>query len=320
MAGMIEFYNLEKTPNCARDKTHYYCDYVELLALINGIDGVSNSDVYDRFLEDDKISDIGSLRGSEQNESWVSEIDRWFGEIEARSVAYGDSYPFFLDDRRVVRKSNISDFQKIYVGLLLCSSMRNISNSSILSSAFEYASFCAMKNYLPPLSEVHLFGVSSGVISRYSGSLESKIKKLSEDTGYRVSSRKNLFRRIDNGDGGADIVAWIPFGNDINRDKKLFFVGQSASTMRWPEKQLSGARLKTYLDIENTVMNVLYVPYDMRDYDRDFKESGQITTDILFDRHRMINLLTPDDLFSNDTGVEFKAAIDFALDFEEDIV
>lgn len=317
---MIEFYNLEKTPSCARDKTHYYCDYVELLALISGVDGISSSDVYDRFLEDERLSDIGSSKGAEQSESWMSEIDSWFGEVASRSIAYGESYPFLLRDRRLTRKPKTSDKQKIYIGLLLCSSLRHISENKILSSAFEYASFCAMRNYLPTLSEVHIFGVSSGFNSRYSGSLESKIRKLSEDTGYRVSSRPDLFRRVDNGDGGADIVAWIPFESDVSREKKLFFIGQSASTMGWPDKQLSGTRLKSYLDIENTVMNVLYVPYDMRNYDRNLQEWGQITTDILFDRHRMINLLTPGELFSNDTGVAFKDAIDFAVDFEEDIV
>ena len=174
MTGMIEFYNLEKTPSCARDKTHYYCDYVELLALISGVDGISSSDVYDRFLEDERLSDIGSSKGAEQSESWMSEIDSWFGEVASRSIAYGESYPFLLRDRRLTRKPKTSDKQKIYIGLLLCSSLRHISENKILSSAFEYASFCAMRNYLPTLSEVHIFGVSSGFNSRYSGSLESK--------------------------------------------------------------------------------------------------------------------------------------------------
>ena len=177
-----------------------------------------------------------------------------------------------------------------------------------------------MKKYLPNIAEVHIFGVSSGTVGRYTGSLEIKMRKLAGDTGYNLKSRPNLFRRVDNGDGGADIVAWVPFNNDSNMDKKLFFIGQSASTMAWPDKQHSGERIKSYLDIENTVLNVLYVPYDMRDYDRNIQEWGQVTTDILFDRQRMINLLDPEDLFSGNIGQQFKSVIEYAASYSEGIV
>lgn len=320
MTGMIEFNKLDKTPNCAKDKTHHYCDYVELIALVNGSDGVSNSDIYDRFLEDDRIASIGSELGAEVNESWVSSIDTWITEIRSRIIAYEECYPFLFCDGRIVRKAELTERNHIYIGLLLCSCLRNFDNTSILSSSFEYASFCAMKKYLPNIAEVHIFGVSSGTVGRYTGSLEIKMRKLAGDTGYNLKSRPNLFRRVDNGDGGADIVAWVPFNNDSNMDKKLFFIGQSASTMAWPDKQHSGERIKSYLDIENTVLNVLYVPYDMRDYDRNIQEWGQVTTDILFDRQRMINLLDPEDLFSGNIGQQFKSVIEYAASYSEGIV
>ena len=60
MAGMIKFKILEKTPSCAMDKTHHYCDYIELITLCNGVDGLSSSDIYVRFLEDEQIKEIGS--------------------------------------------------------------------------------------------------------------------------------------------------------------------------------------------------------------------------------------------------------------------
>ncbi|WP_305404325.1 hypothetical protein [Photobacterium leiognathi] len=116
---MIEFKILEKTPDCARDKTHHYCDYIELIALCSDEDGLSNSDIYDRFLDDGRISEIGSEDGAESNESWVAEIGNWFSELSARVIAYGDSYPFHFVEDRFALKQEIDDSHCVYLGLLL---------------------------------------------------------------------------------------------------------------------------------------------------------------------------------------------------------
>jgi hypothetical protein len=319
---MISFKILEKTPECAKDKTHHYCDYIELLTLVDGGDGLSISDVYDRFHDDNKIDGIGTSDGAEVISSWEEEINNWFQELQARVSAYADKYPFIFKDKRFSLKENLTNHQLIYIGLLLCSSLRYIEGSSVrtLPSVFEYLSCSVMKTYLPSMAEVHIFGVSSRTQGRYHGSLEEKIRLLSEDASYPVSTRPNVFRDRDNGDGGVDIIAWLPYNGDINLDKKLLFIGQSASTMDWPNKQHSGERLLNYLNIETQILNTLYVPFDMRDIDRNIKEWHLVTTDVLFDRHRIINLLNPEDLFSESIGAEFKAIIDSAITFEESIV
>ncbi|BCV56418.1 hypothetical protein TUM17384_03630 [Shewanella algae] len=316
---MIEFKSLEKTPVFARDKTHYYCDYIELIALCSDSDGLSNSDIYDRYLEDDRIKEIGSEDGAQSNERWVSDIENWFSELQARVVAYGEYYPFFFEGSRFAFKSELTDCHRMYLGFLLCSSLKYIQGSSLFSSAFELASLYAMKAYLPNIAAVHTFGVSSRNIGRYTGSLEDKIRLLSQDTKYPISSRPNVFRNGDNGDAGIDIVSWLPFSDDVNLDKKLLLVGQSASTVEWAQKQHSVDRIKSYLDIETKVLNVLFVPFDMRDYERNINEWTLVTTDILFDRLRMLKLIEPDELFSSGLGDEFKQAISSAIDFVESI-
>jgi hypothetical protein len=316
---MIEFKILDKTPIHAKDKTHYYCDYIELVALCGDENGISNSDIYDRFHEDDKISSIGSEDGAESNEAWVGEIDIWLQELKSREICYDDKYPFSFEDGRFKIQQNLTDHQLVYLGLLLCSSLRYIEQSHIFSSAFERASLYAMKEYLPQIAEVHTFGVSSPSV-RYSGSLEVKMRLLSSDLNYPVSSRPNVFRQRDNGDAGIDIIAWLPFNLDSNLDKKLLFVGQSASTTDWSQKQASVDRLKSYLDIECSFLNVLFVPYDMRDIDRNIQEWTLVTTDILFDRHRLLQLLKPEAIFSAQTGAEFKSLIESAVIFVEDIL
>lgn len=317
MGGMIEFKNLERTPSFARDKTHYYCDYIELIALCSDYDGLSNSDVYDRYLEDGKIEDIGSDEGAASNERWVSLIDNWFSELKARLVAYGDYYPFYFNGSRFAFKEELTDKHLMYIGFLLCSSLKYIEKKSLFSSAFEFASLCAMKAYLPKIAEVHTFGVSSKNTGRYVGSLEKKIRLLSQDTRYPISSRPNVFRNGDNGDAGIDIISWLPFYEDINLDKKLLLVGQSASTVEWAQKQHSVDRINSYLDIETKVLSVLFVPFDMRDYERNINEWTLVTTDILFDRLRMLKLIAPEMLFSGELGIEFKSAIRSAIEYVE---
>ena len=121
---MIEFKILEKTPDCARDKTHHYCDYIELLALCGDEDGVSNSDIYDRFYNDGRIADIGTEHGAESNDDWVNEINEWFEELRSRTLAYGDIYPFEFNNHRFDLKCTLNDEEYVYIGLLLCSLLK----------------------------------------------------------------------------------------------------------------------------------------------------------------------------------------------------
>ena len=317
---MIDFVNLESTPDIARDLTHHYCDYVELLALVDSDNGVSRSDVYDRFLEDSRISGVGSEEGGKSYDQWTSEIDDWFTELSSRALAYSDTYPFEFHAGLFTLKDNLTDRQYLYLGLLLCSLLRYVQSRSSLSSAFECLCLYATKSYLPHIAEVHLFGVSSGNSSRYEGNLETRIRLLAEDMNFPVSNRPNLFRNRDNGDGGVDVVAWLPFNNDSNLDKKLVLIGQSASTLEWATKQHSVERLRSFLNIENNFLNTLYVPYDMRDASRNLSNWSLITVDILFDRHRILQLVQPDEFFSSSLGRSMYELIDAAVFFEEDIV
>ncbi|WP_119394088.1 hypothetical protein [Salinibius halmophilus] len=317
---MIEFKNLDKPPRCSRENTHYYCDYVELMALLDGGDGVGVSEVYDRFYEDEQIGEIGSEGGAASNEYWVSLIEDWFVEINSRVEAYATFYPFERKNNRLVLKAELIEENYLYISFLLCSLLRYIDGTSRLAGAFEYASYFAMKGYLPGFAESYPFGVSNGNSNRYTGNLENKIRRLGDDLGYSVSQKANVFRRRDNGDGGIDIVAWIPFLNDVNKDKKIVFVGQSAATLDWPNKQGSVSRINSFLHIDNNVVNTLFVPFDMRDSDRNICEWNQVTTDLLFDRVRMLSLIPVNEFFETEVGREMKEFALSAASFEEDLV
>ncbi|XQF94090.1 hypothetical protein ACOBV9_22410 (plasmid) [Pseudoalteromonas espejiana] len=116
---MIDFKPLEVTPKQAFSKSHYYCDYIELLALLDCDDGVSQSDIYDRFYDDSVIEDIGTEDGSETNEIWNHRIQNWFTEIESRAFFYSDFYPFEFQNGRLKKRADLSDRRLTYIGLLL---------------------------------------------------------------------------------------------------------------------------------------------------------------------------------------------------------
>ncbi|VVM25332.1 hypothetical protein BSPWISOXPB_5252, partial [uncultured Gammaproteobacteria bacterium] len=52
--------SIDNVPKELYHKKHYYCDYVEILALINNQDIVSISDIYDRFKENKDIEKINN--------------------------------------------------------------------------------------------------------------------------------------------------------------------------------------------------------------------------------------------------------------------
>ncbi|EOU8887096.1 hypothetical protein ACN0AB_004767 [Escherichia coli] len=318
---MIEFKLLHKTPNETLCNSHYYCDYLELLALVDCDDGLSINDIYDRFLEDNKISDIGTENGSINNEEWMGRISGWFEEINCRISHYGNNYPFTYDGNRIKKINNITHNHYIYILLLLCSSLKYLNGYHSLTTLFEQISFASLKKYLPNNAEVHVFGVSSERNARYFGSIEQKYSRLAQDLGLTRSTRPNVFRDRDNGDGGVDIVAWIPFRDDPNLDRKQIFLGQSASGKNWSYKQASVDRVKNYImDLPSNAQNILFVPYDFRDSNRYFCQNDEITASLIFDRHRIIKLIDINDINIGAWVETIQRIIDYALSFEEDII
>ncbi|MER2497059.1 hypothetical protein ABS858_13255 [Vibrio neptunius] len=321
MNGTIDFKPLETTPSKAYSKSHYFCDYIELLALCDSDDGVSQSDVYDRFLEDGKINDIGSENASESNESWNNRIYLWFSEIESRAHFYGDGYPFEIYNGRLKKKDTLVDIHFVYFSLLLSSLISYIRNYHVLTSTFELISSLALSNYLPRVSRVHIFGVSSLDNDRYTGSLENKMTLLASDLNLTKSTKANVFKQGDNGDGGVDLVAWVPFEGDPTLAYFQIYLCQCAAGKDWTKKQASVERVENYLiDIPDNTQNVLFVPYDFRDAERYFSEPGEITASLVFDRHRILTLVEPNEVFSGKVGKELKNYIETAVEFEEDIV
>ncbi|MCV6590968.1 MAG: hypothetical protein OIF57_18395 [Marinobacterium sp.] len=327
---MFEFGNLDSTPSESKYKSHYYCDYVELVSLCEPDDIVSVSDIYDRFYEDGKVSHgVSSLGDSnsddgdacEPDERWVIRITEWFDILAVRMSVYGESYPFEVSGTSIRLKDNLSSQARLYLALLISSSLKYVdSNRNLFTSAFEEISSLTLRSYLPPSGRAYVFGKSSASDSRYEGSLKEKMSALAKDLGVKVVANDEDFQYYDTGDGGVDIVAWVPFDQDVNKDCIQLLFAQCAAGKNWDSKQNSVVKLKNYLNLPDGAQNVLFVPYDLRGANRQYTERTEITASVVFDRYRILSLLDANTLWAKSTGEQLDSAVQSAIEYELDIV
>jgi len=178
-----------------------------------------------------------------------------------------------------------------------------------------------LKNYLPTKALSYRFGKSMLNYDRYEGKLINKIDLLAQDLKYKIQYDKDDFDENDNGDGGLDLVSWIPFENDENQNNIQIVLCQCATGKEWFKKQYETEKFTSnFINFKTTVSKVIFIPYDGRQENRRFTEQKEILNDVwLFDRIRILNLLK-----NNEKEIlslkSFDAIVDKIIEYEEDIV
>ena len=319
MSGTSIVQGIDKTPTSSYVNAHYFCDYIELLALLNNTDIVSSSDVYDRFLEDGKINEIGSDESAETNDTWESRINEWFTLLEARQNEFGSLYPFRVN-RNTIKLHNTIDSQKnTYIFLLLSSTRKYIKDRNLLTTDFERVSYEVLKNYLPSFAKTFQFGKSNVSYDRYTGHISNKIDILARDLKCETRYKPHFFSPTNTGDGGLDIVAWVPFENDTNQCNIQIYLGQCATGLNWLDKQDDTHKFPNkYITFDGYVNYIMFIPYDGRNSNRDFLEEGAMDNYLFFDRFRLLKMI--DDYSLVETLPSFNEIVQKVIDFEEDIV
>ena len=203
-------------PDCPMDCLNNYADFIELLVLFSGSDGVSYGDIQDRFFGE--LDENNTSETNDQNESFIDSI---YKIIEERIALYKDTYPFDKKDEVILLKKQLLIKQKIYLFLLLSSSLDIFrSFNAELTTDFETLCYKVMQLYLPN-AIVKAFGKNS----EYTGSAKVKIKKLAEDLGLQLDDYD--FEQIgdrNSQERGLDIVGWLPF--DDHCSNMIIFLGQ----------------------------------------------------------------------------------------------
>lgn len=274
-------------PDCPMDCLNNYADFIELLVLFSGSDGVSYGDIQDRFFGE--LDENNTSETNDQNESFIDSI---YKIIEERIALYKDTYPFDKKDEVILLKKQLSVKQKIYLFLLLSSSLDIFrSFNAELTTDFETLCYKVMQLYLPN-AIVKAFGKNS----EYTGSAKVKIKKLAEDLGLQLDDYD--FEQIgdrNSQERGLDIVGWLPF--DDHCSNMIIFLGQCACGKQYESKQHDVRRFENYYRYYKTKpQRTLFIPYSLinpgkrKFYHSDYIEQGYL----LFERKRILGLLEED--------------------------
>jgi hypothetical protein len=311
--------SIDNVPKELYHKKHYYCDYVEILALINNQDIVSISDIYDRFKENkdiEKINNEDAEDNTPPDEKWNSRIKEWLDNIAVRNGVFNDFYPFTVNNNNIQLKDNLTNAHKLYIFLLLSSSQKYIpKKGNTLPNDFEKVALIALKNYLPNGAISDIFGTTS---DKYTGSLEDKVTLLAKRLKYKVKT--DDFTNSSTGDGGLDLVAWLPFDKDDNQNNMQIFLSQCATGKEWQNKQHETTRMTDhYIDFKSKPTHVFFMPYDCRNANRSFAEQGEIFDGLFFDRIRILYLLK-NKIDSVLNLASFNSIVDKVISYEEEIV
>ena len=281
-------------PDCPMDCLNNYADFIELLVLFSGSDGVSYGDIQDRFFGE--LDENNTSETNDQNEAFIDSI---YKIIEERIALYKDTYPFDKKDEVIFLKKQLLIKQKIYLFLLLSSSLDIFrSFNAELTTDFETLCYKVMQLYLPN-AIVKAFGKNS----EYTGSAKVKIKKLAEDLGLQLDDYD--FEQIgdrNSQERGLDIVGWLPF--DDHCSNMIIFLGQCACGKQYESKQHDVRRFENYYRYYKTKpQRTLFIPYSLinpgkrKFYHSDYIEQGYL----LFERKRILGLIedADDAIFNN---------------------
>jgi hypothetical protein len=285
-------------PKVAEYIEHVYADYIELNALFLK-EEITLADISDKLQDikdsnilkteeldeiENKLVEIASLE-AERNDVIAERFHSIFDICKDREKLYSpDEYPFSIHENQIKLKDELSEKQKTYILLLLCSNLNYFSTiQHELTVDFELLSYYTLMAYLPEKAIVKSFGKNSG----YTGNAINKIKKLAKDIGVEVNERyigeispQNVQER------GCDIVAWIPFDDKI--PNMFIALSQCACGKNWDTKQSDTLFFKGYFHFEKTPIHIMFIPCAISNTGTKFYQHDRILDFLFFDRKRIL--------------------------------
>jgi hypothetical protein len=288
--------NINK-PDYTSSELNYYADFVELLTLFSGEDGITQGDIQDRFFGE---KDYKNAQERDTDETFIRTI---FLLIVERISLYADTYPYQYNDSQVLSlKENLSNKNKLYISLLLSSKL-NIFRSfqTELTTEFENIAFYTLRGYLPSHSVIREFGKNS----HYTGNAKAKITQLAKDLNIEIKHYElSQINERNQQERGLDIVGWIPFSDQCANN--LLFLVQCACGKEYESKQHDTRRFKNYLSFYKTnPQQTLFIPYSLINVrDKKFYHSDYIEDDFLiFERKRILEFYN-DEAFNTSESIK----------------
>jgi hypothetical protein len=278
------FDNLDSPPKVSDEYT--WTDFLELKALVHPDKCFSRGELVSLLR---RVASTG-VKVSDANEVW-SDIK---GFVRERGIAFGAAYPFSLsadEDTVELFDGAFSDAQRFYLTLLICSSMAYLKAKNEVARAFEECSLLVFRNLMPVGSSVHPAWAGGGGVARYRGNLPDKYRAIASDIRAVPTFKDRDFKVGDHGDGGIDIVAWHPMGDD--RDAIPSALAQcGCSKEDWRKKHLdaSPSKLRAKFNPHHPWATYYFMPIDLRWSDGDWANKSDFGDAIMIDRLRLVRL------------------------------
>jgi len=269
-------------------------------------EGVEHEDELEEYESDEADGIVANNEGPDADEEALRALpvdDRRearaadiFSQFAVRNQVFGPAYPFVLsgDGQEISLVDNRSSSQNLYLELLLSSSLRliNLGRRGELTEHFEEISAKIFRGLMPPGWEVHRFGAKGS--TRYKGHLYSRLKSLAKDWRADFNLTRKHFKKQNSGDGGLDLVAWHPMGDDGRIGIPAAAAQCGCTAEGWSLKQLEATPVNmAYMQMHHPWAAYYFMPLDLvavADGGFDWQRRPHMSRTILVDRLRIVRL------------------------------
>lgn len=307
---------------------YLWCDYIELRCLVHpdkqfsrqdlievidesrsaGVEqdeAVADDSEFDEDEEADEVEDAAeddgdgdddadAMPANDKKEARAADL---FSSIDARMALFGTAYPFELSDagHRLVLKADFNEEQSLYLQLLLSSSLKFVPKTrrKELTGPFEGLSAKIFRGLMPAGWEVHQFGAANS--TRYHGHLFTRMEALAQDWRANHILKREDYKATNAGDGGLDLVAWHPLGDDGRVGIPIAAAQCGCAATEWQLKPLeaSPATLNTKLWVQHPWATYYFMPQDLlkpQDAGSGWQRRDKLVQSIVIDRLRIVRL------------------------------
>jgi hypothetical protein len=245
---------------------------------------------------DIRTTDSEPLEGADLRDSFSRRADDIWRHLKYRSSAFAENWPFLLEPitQTLQLVDELTEGQKLYSFFLLCSSLRYVdaSNMAKLTRAFELVAHRALSAAFPGW-QVHVFGTAAEAGSMFSQSqLWERLIALAAALRCRLLVDREEVSDKNVGDGGLDLVAWLPLP-EKSKGLPMAFAQCACGASNWKQKQgeANEDHWGEIIKLSASLQNWTFIPFCYHNPQGDWETRFQVQKGILADRLRLFELL-----------------------------
>ncbi len=282
-----------------RTKPFQFADLAELTILVGLTSQVSKADL-DGLINSGRIDSDPETEPDHEGDVvaeaslYAKNAEDCFRQLNFRSGALDECYPFTVDGALLTARSTISRTGYAYLFCLICSRLKSFSGSvgfaQKCARIFTELSSLALKASLRHSAEVYIFDAGSDDrAAHFDTNLRAALKKLAEQLNAKADEDL-IGQQSSSGDGGLDLVAINRLG-DTAKGILAYFGQCAAQQDGWPKKTLEAKRTNAFFHMGHPASNLLYTPVMYRTASGRWVNDLQSYDCIIMDRLRMMRAL-----------------------------